>query len=714
MSGVINPDSEIPIEVTFQPKFERFYNYNLTLNIKQKTRAVNLNIKGHGYNLHHSVVLAPSSTSLNNNVDHTLDFNDIFINERKTKIITVSNSGDFNFDFAIKKSQFSYITITPENATVLKNEKVDIEVAFSPITEYKLNPKAHHFNLHIVSGPSYHFKFAGSARKPNVAFSFVDYDFGPCYVLKQPLARTAILEIRNLDTSAMSIETLFEKTSYLDVQLAPGQVILPSTKPNENVLKVPVVFTPRELSKYQETVEFDINGLHKIGVAIRGEGVPLKLELEKAEDTSVDFGILRIGADITKTARLINYGRRAITLNFDVNHQLENLNQKYALSVYPNKEFILNPRDGVDVEIRFNPKNRLHQFKHELTYQIVENREVHKLLNVIGCCHGIELKLLQDTVGFGSVVINSKLTREVQVVNLGDVKAKFNWDTAFCGRYYTITPASGTIPAHEDARFSITFHPDVVDNDISFSKVKCNIEGSVPLYINLFGKCVPQTRESVQEVKFQTKVRTVDKKKIVIKNPTDTPWKIKASISANLESSKGYFFGNDTLDIPKNGQAEYEISYLPLSMTKNDKVPQIKEERHEGSLFFPTPDGSALLYNLVGESLPPNEAGAFTLALKTKKAENQVIPIKNWLKTTQRFIVSWEVANNDPTILIKGANTIDVMGDSVKEFKLNVTALKPGTSKATVTFRNEQTGEYVFYNLVIFILLNLFLIPFRP
>ena len=712
MSGVINPDSEIPIEVTFQPKFEKFYNYNLKLNVKQKTRFVNLNVKGHGYNLHHSVTLGSSNAPLSHHIDHHLDFGDIFINEKKTKVITISNSGDFNFDFAVKKSQFSFITISPENATVLKNEKVNIEVTFAPISEYRLNAKNHHFNLNVVSGPTYHFRLAGSARKPNVEFSFTEYDFGPCYVLKQPLAKTAILEIRNLDSSAMSIETLYERTNYLDVQLAPGQVILPSTKPTENILKVPIVFIPREFAKYQETVEFDINGLHKIGVTIKGEGVPLKLELQRAEDTSVNFGVLKIGGDVTKSVRLMNYGKRAVRLNFDFNNQLEYLYEKYAVSVYPNKEFVLNARDGADIEIRFNPKTRLHQFKHELSYQIVENKEVHKLTNVIGCCHGIELKLLQDTVGFGSVVINSKLNREVQVVNLGDVRAKFNWDTTFCGRYYTITPASGTIPAHEDFKFTITFHPDVIDNDISFTKVKCNIEGSMPLYLNLFGKCIPQIKESIQLIKFQTKVRTTDSKKVMIKNPTDTPWKIKALISANLESSKGYFYGNETLEIPKNSQAEYEILYHPLSMTKNDKAPQIKEERHEGSLFFPTPDGSALLFNLTGEALPPSEASTFNINVKTKKQEIQVIPVKNWLKSTQRFTVVWDIPGDDPTMLMKGANTIDIMGDSTKEYKLNITALKPGNSKATITFKNEQSGEYVFYGLVSYFSLIL-IKPFR-
>jgi hypothetical protein len=39
-------------------------------------------------------------------------------------------------------------------------------------------------------------------------------------------------------------------------------------------------------------------------------------------------------------------------------------------------------------------------------------------------------------------------------------------------------------------------------------------------------------------------------------------------------------------------------------MTNNEKVPS-QEESHKGSLFLPLPDGTALIYNLVGKSNPP-------------------------------------------------------------------------------------------------------------
>lgn len=80
------------------------------------------------------------------------------------------------------------------------------------------------------------------------------------------------------------------------------------------------------------------------------------------------------------------------------------------------------------MDIVFNPKTRLHHFIKEFFYKIVENGEERKLLNIKGACHGVELKLMEDTIGFGAVVINSKFSKNVQLANLGDVGCKFSWD----------------------------------------------------------------------------------------------------------------------------------------------------------------------------------------------------------------------------------------------------------------------------------------------
>jgi hypothetical protein len=47
--------------------------------------------------------------------------------------------------------------------------------------------------------------------------------------------------------------------------------------------------------------------------------------------------------------------------------------------------------------------------------------------------------------------------------------------------------------------------------------------------------------------------------------------------------------------VPAGGSADYTLVYKPLTMTTAEGQP------HEGSVFFPIPDGSGLLYKLYGQ-----------------------------------------------------------------------------------------------------------------
>ena len=54
------------------------------------------------------------------------------------------------------------------------------------------------------------------------------------------------------------------------------------------------------------------------------------------------------------------------------------------------------------------------------------------------------------------------------------------------------------------------------------------------------------------------------------------------------------------------------MTYLPKTMTKKVAVEDSEEMAdvpHQGSLFFPLPNGTALLYNLNGVATPPESEG---------------------------------------------------------------------------------------------------------
>lgn len=70
----------------------------------------------------------------------------------------------------------------------------------------------------------------------------------------------------------------------------------------------------------------------------------------------------------------------------------------------------LKPREQVPVEVRYNPKNRMPNFNLAIMLNIIGN-EFRQLLNVQGVSHGIELKLMDEVLAFGSVVKGSRLTK---------------------------------------------------------------------------------------------------------------------------------------------------------------------------------------------------------------------------------------------------------------------------------------------------------------
>lgn len=383
----------------FQPKYELNYNYNLICNVKRKARPLVLNVKGEGYKIHHTVFAGSNRVEMVPGEPHKFDFGEFFINEKKTKRVIVQNNGEFNFDFVWKRQVNKYITITPDTGSVPKGGEQEFEITYLPIGEHHL--KGYKLQLQIVSGPKYDFLLVGRARKPGVKLSSTTVDFGPCFVSRQPVALKRMLVVNNIDSSAISIETDFEKKPHLDVLLTPGQVLMPDSNGEADKLQIPILFTPREIKGYSEVVTFDFNNLYKVDVLVKGEGIPLQLELKDPDQAFLDFGILSVGGDVTKTVPLINRSKKPVTFKLSPGDAAQF--QKCNVSVVPDGEVTLKPREVLPLEVRFNPKTRLPNFNLDILLDVAPN-EPRKLMSLHGVSHGIELKLMDEVVAFGSVV----------------------------------------------------------------------------------------------------------------------------------------------------------------------------------------------------------------------------------------------------------------------------------------------------------------------
>ena len=233
----------------------------------------------------------------------------------------------------------------------------------------------------------------------------------------------------------------------------------------------------------------------------------------------------------------------------------------------------------------------------------------------------------------------------------------------------------------------------------------CAVQGGEPINLTMMGKCVAQEGSQTQELAFNTVVRRATTQSAQIQNPEEREWAINPTISTKSAACLGFFSGKPTLIVPARGTANYEVTYLPKTMTKKVAVEDSEEMTdvpHQGSLFFPLPNGTALLYNLNGVATPPESEGQITETIVARKPKNFVVQVKNWSKQTQRYSAVWEVEGDlQPGLFIRGANTFDVAGESHKDYKLNFLALRAGVYRFKSTFTAQDSGEYLYYTFQI-------------
>lgn len=133
---------------------------------------------------------------------------------------------------------------------------------------------------------------------------------------------------------------------------------------------------------------FNINNLHKVSIQIKGEGIPFKLEVENTEDQNIDLGIMKVGEEVHRIIPIINTSRRKIDITFDVGDQIKEL-KKMCLDVSPLSDISINPRERKNIEISYYPTSRMHIFKTDLNYKILDNQEQRKLLGIQSAAYGI-------------------------------------------------------------------------------------------------------------------------------------------------------------------------------------------------------------------------------------------------------------------------------------------------------------------------------------
>lgn len=705
-SGTVAAGQDIPIEVIYTPDAEESYNFNLQCHVNKKPLVLSCNIKGEGFSIHEKLELENDSkhgkplTLHPSPRTNSYNFGKTQINEKCVKRITISNLGRYSFDYQWHNSSSKFVSIHPEVGTVKRGNREIVELVFNPVIEGSLSD--HKLVCKIANGNSYVLHVSGKAKQPKLHFSFLHYDFGASLIFREPTGnqistfrrsrnkrivnidrkrRRAVLTVTNRDDSAITFDILYDVSPHLEVT-APTT----SLKRGESTT-VNIVFMPREVQSYKEIVIFVINQLYSVRVTVTGEGVLPSVELVDVGNTLVDLGAATVGESIRKIIPIRNSSKIPLTVSFEENNQAT-LSKKF-IALAPKDGTLIKPDQIMDVTVLFNPRVRLPPFSEELVLQ-VEDIDF-ALLNLTGSSQGTEIKLDTQNLDFGRVVPGTMVTRKVVMENIGDMGATYKWNAKRFAPYFTIKPIQGYIPLNGEISFDVTFHTEMIKSrkaaeSIKLDNLECKIDNSKPLVLSITASCVDKP-DPKGDVKFSCSVRESQTTSIKVDNPTESDWNLKPSIDNSIWS------GKDLLIVPAKGSSMYELTYKPLRMASNDKTDR-------GTLFLPLPNGQAYLFNLIGEATAPESSGIINREFLAKNTHTESVSVKNWLPESQRFYAHLEFRDLKEADKVYGPPYIDVPGLSTREFKFTfLSFIGASEYSGTVKFVNQETGEYMFYEL---------------
>jgi hydrocephalus-inducing protein len=177
--------------------------------------------------------------------------------------------------------------------------------------------------------------------------------------------------------------------------------------------------------------------------------------------------------------------------------------------------------------------------------------------------------------------------------NAGDIGTKFTWDTRALGKHFAISPSSGFLAPGRDAKLHVTLAPLAEAHDLHADCVSCKIDGiKEPLTLTLTGAAI-NDQNLAGTLTCACAVRAIMMQSITIANATVTEWHLKPVVQNT------FWTGAEFFSVPAHSKAEYKVEYRPLTMACADAP-------HSGSVFFPIPDGSGMLYRLHGTADKPS------------------------------------------------------------------------------------------------------------
>ncbi|XP_075242911.1 hydrocephalus-inducing protein-like isoform X4 [Convolutriloba macropyga] len=698
----VGAKSRAPIKLRFYARLEKEINFNVAFTAQFKSMPLRVNVKAVGYAMDSQLFFHESENEkleMSHAQVNEIDFGEVEVNDKLIKTFSITNSGKYIFEYSWSISQpqlssssgsgsgsvasQSSLSVEAVSGSVGAGESANAILTWHPRHKYSLSGAF--LNLNVKNGPKYKVALLGLAVRPSVKFSFRKHNFGYTFLASnEQTVKHCTLVISNHDCKTINVDCLFTNQPHLRVSMEPGA----GTLEPDSSCQVLIEFAPAKCVKYQEVIKFLINGLTETDVVITGYGCDLKLDVMGGVKNKIcNLGAIRIGQVAKKRVHLVNHSLSPVSFSLFTNFTDPALCDYGSLSLWPDKEITLAAKTGcVDIDVKFHPKARVPQFLEEVLLE-VEGIPSGPLFALSGCCQATEVTLDCETIPFGAVTLNSSSNRKLVMTNSGDIGASFQWNAAKFEPDFSITPTEGYISPGMEIVFDLVFHPQIVSQEIRYDNLMCYIEHYKPLKLSLTGMCVG-TAPIRETLSFTAAVRSADKKTISLANRSYANWNLKPVIDGEQ------WHGSETFNVEAGHTKNYELVYKPLSMTILDG------KKHSGTLFFPMPDGSGLLYQLMGTADHPKPSANITREIPCKTHYTEILQVNNWMQIQQRFKTYIELVKPeklDSATTLKGLDFVEVPAMSSVDYKLNFFAYREGAYSAKIVFVNEKTREYQYF-----------------
>ncbi|XP_043251741.1 hydrocephalus-inducing protein-like [Colletes gigas] len=740
LSGSLAPKSEQLLWVEYHPTRVGEFDFSIHCAVKLMKSPLAIFVTASVYEILSSVSYSVATDEIVRaceDTDNVIDLGKLMPNSPIAIKFDITNSGKTAFyyiwDIGMTPeviSRNAYAVTTPQKQGYMISESRST-CNLTLTTFRKTTIKDHRITLKILNGPTYRFLLKASSKKPGIEFNFDRYDFGPCYIQENnALSYYTELCLSNSEDASFIIECKFEEQPHLSVDLNSISVALAA----RSTITIPITFRPLKETKYNECLIFTIDSRNEKKITITGEGITYKIRLVNPCDKLIDLGSVSASRTVIRKIPVINEGLAPIEIKFDLMNNLsgyeeyrerarscaiKEINENEiilkeasvmetkrswtrdvilqtdeprladVLRIEPSSSVVLKPKKKINVTVKFRPTSRMRPFTGKIGLQT--SSTVLPLFMVNGSCVGADFRLNRTYVSFGSIVEGCTEEAKIVLMNVGDVGARFKWNTSKLPADFRITPVSGYCSPTMDVNFIIKFQPSQRRSLIQGEAI-IDIEKFGSLEVRITGGCC-KLPEPADTIFFESVVRAQQTQTVSVLNDTNVPWKLKPEVTGD------YYFVDEILHVPAKELAFCTVTYAPTAMN-TENTP------HTGTLLLKLPDEkSPLLYSLRGNSLPPEALAKIYRRFPAKTKYTELLPVHNWLNRQQRFqckilpMISDNANTKEiPLYNFIGNNKIDVPSNSQRDYRAVFYSYAESSFHFKVTFTNEDK-EYQFYEI---------------